>query len=212
MDHLRELIDEFSNGESKPFELFATKIAKISSTIENKNELAILIFRTDWSNYVNERNGKIISMKDILKLGRKMEIDHINFMTKYYANHDITKDDFYILLCCLRFRYDFDTKSYTVFVNFFNEYIANNHYALEAHHPEYEKFGGECTLDDVTETAIDRMSRHFQFGGGKDIKEMNNFKPSWIKNNERNLKHYNEIILDRYESIGKEWKLFIDDR
>lgn len=189
-----------------PFEFFATKIA--TSNVDDKNQFAKRIFDTDWSHYVNERNGKIISMKNILRSGRKMETDHIKFMETYYRNHDKTKDDFYILLCCLRFRYDFDTKKYPFFVNFFDGYVSANHYALEPHHPEFEKYGGECTLDNVTETAIDRMARHFQLGG-TDIKEMDLFKPKWIKNNDRNLKHYGKIILDNYESIGKSWKRFI---
>jgi hypothetical protein len=154
-------------------------------------------------------------MSDVLIDGLKGEKDHIRFMQTLpepyaYVSHDHSKDDFYILMCILRFRYpDFDVIKYKWFVKFLDTIVFRGHYRAERHHPEYELFvdGGECSLSDVTETAIDRISRNYQFSDGQgDWDTMMKFKPKWTRNTERNAKHYDAVVENNYEMIGKLWR------
>lgn len=210
-----EITTKFSNS-SDPFELFATRIAEAALfDLEQEvlNDFAILIFNFDWKNYKNIRNGTEISLNEILAQGLEYEHHHIEFIQTYteYKNHDHSKDDFYILICCLRFRCpDFNTEEYKWFVRYCNTIVFRNHYKTEPHHPEYELYvkDGECTLKDVEETALDRLARHFQFGG-KSISSLNAFKPTWSKNSERNTNHYDMIIETKYNEIGSLWNEFM---
>ena len=213
-------------GATLPFEEFATEIAEYAfANRVCRNNLALQIFDTDWSTYETVRGNVRYKMSDILKEGQKMEHDHILFVRTLpstilpgntsqerflFPNHDHSKDDFYILMCALRFRCpNFDIVEYKWFTRFVELMVFKPHYRIEPHHPEYEVCvpDGECSLDDVTETAIDRMARNYQFSNGKgDVDILRKYQPTWSKNNKRNVDHYNSIIDLLYESIGECWR------
>lgn len=208
---------------TKPFEEFGKVVAEMAMCDlkrEDWPEFARLIFNSDWTNFTNIRGDTVVGMNDVLAAGMKAERDHIKFMQSLpapftYANHDHSKDYFYILMCSLRFRYaNFDTDKYTWLVKFLETIIFRSHYIAERHHPEYEWFveGGECSLEDVAETAIDRMARNYQFSenGQGDWTTMLKFKPKWINNTDRNAEHYDAVVESNYARIGELWRAFIE--
>jgi hypothetical protein len=215
-----DLVERFAKSSSEPFEEFASEIAGLSmaymATAEDKNEFARRVFSCDWSEYTNERGERVVSMKEILEAGIKSEKDHIEFIRTRtdFKDHDHSKDDFFVLICALRFRCpNFNVTTYAWFVQFCDVAVFRPHYKTEPHHPEYERYvpDGECSLKDVEETAIDRAARNFQFSadGRGDATTMVKFTPTWIKNSERNAQHYLATLISNYTKIGEMWRDFI---
>lgn len=203
------------HGTNLPFEEFTTAVlnwADSLTTRDEKSEFARCIFSTDWSNYHNVRNGCKYTMSSVLADGRRSEQLHVGFMQLFYPNHDHSKDDYYILICTLRYRFpDFDVVKYSkTAAAVVKEF--ERHYACEAHHPEIELLTNhECTESEVEETAVDRMARNFQFsanGTGNDAL-MKQYQPRWSKNAERNSMIYNGHIKENYNIIGAAWRDYI---
>lgn len=209
--YFNELSARFSTS-TEPFEEFATVVAETALFDLDKtclNDFARMIFEFDWQNYTNERNGVLVKFSDILEIGQKTERDHIDFIRLHteFKHHDHSKDTFYILICTLRFRVkDFDTANYEWFVKYCETIVFREHVKTERHHPEYERYvkDGECSLKDVEETAVDRLARHFQFGGN-----LEDYKPVWINNSDRNTIYYQIIIDANYDKLKALWDEFI---
>lgn len=206
-----------------PFEEFGTKIAEIA-LFDLKKEadwdvFAVLIFNTDWSRYINTIKGENINFNDFINKKFQSEQNHILFMKLLakelnfnHHQHDHSKGLFFILMCsflgCPNISFN-----YRWLHTFIYNIVIRAHYIAERHHPEHEIYvkGAECTLDDVTETAIDRIARNYQFSnnGCGDLNKMSKFKPYWIKNSIRNADHYDTIVNRYYEEIGIKWRDFI---
>lgn len=213
-------LQEKFNGSNLAFEEFALQIGEFAQFVLEKNSwnnLAEAIFAVDWSGYSNDRGGMIQSMKSVLESGRRSEEDHVRFirglkLSISFPNHDCTKDAFYSLMTALRFRVkNFDEKEGRWFVRFFQLRVFKPHASHEPHHPEFEEFtDGKCSMDDVAETAVDRMARNFQFSedGQGDVQLMEKFKPKWKFDNEIKLKHYEAIVSECYDEIGRQWREF----
>lgn len=206
-------MDRFHNS-TLPFEEFAAAVFARATLLSRseKNDLARSVADEDWSDYSNHRDGRCHLMSDILKTGQLTERLHVGFVRQFFPLHDHSKDDFYVLVCTLRFRVpNFDVKMYPETVAFAEQEF-QRHYRCEAHHPEIEMLTNhECTESEVEETAVDRMARNFQFSadGTGDAAMLRRYQPRWTKNTERNEKIYNSYVEENYAVIGAAWRDYI---
>jgi len=213
-NYFKSISTKFSIS-SYPFEefaqeLFETVVFDLNDDEQLTSQFVKMILEFDWTNYTNERNGVLIRMSDILNDGIKLERDRMNFIQSHteFKTHDYSKTDYYILMYCLRFYCpSFNTDEYRWFEKYY-KYAFRKQYASERYYPEYELYvkDGECDLQDVEETAIDRLVKYFQLKNTPFANTLT--EPSWSKNHKRNYDHYKRVYISRYEEIENSWTTY----
>lgn len=119
-----------------------------------------------------------------VKIGElmKQENIHVAFvremmkkLTGLESRHDWSKDDYYILVCVIKFAFRCD-KVEDVF-----QKEVERHYELEDHHPEHADYSRQpMSFSAVEEMAIDRLSRNLQFNDHRINKaQMLQFMPKY---------------------------------
>lgn len=150
--------------------------------------------------------------QELFKLTREKETLHINHVRKTLdmmdehpkdrEAHDFSKDDLYYFVTSAKF--DYRVKSDEMEELFRME--TERHYELEPHHEQYEQINGrECTVDDVREMAIDRLSRNIQANGGfVDLQQMEGYIPNFtLGDNEKKRDLFRQFIA-KYNSLAEE--------
>ena len=199
------LIDSLTDCVKTDLQNIAVELRKLDNR-EDKVQFYEELFK-----YVN------VETFIFIELATRREEEHITFMKHILSefpefddrkSHDYSKDSLFYYVAASWFTAKVRSREMKYLIE--SELI--RHYALEPHHPEFEKFNScECTKIDIKECALDRLSRNLQFSG-EDVVNLDiikKFTPVFPKgDNEKKQALFWDTVLEYKDFIEYEWSMF----
>ena len=122
-------------------------------------------------------------------------------LTGVESTHDHSKDEWFYMVAVGRF-----TLLYVDLLGEAFKTVVQDHYKVEAHHPEHENFpeNPDCSDADILDMSVDRLSRNLQFNNSEyNWEQFNKFDPVFPRDGRRKLELYHKYTKEHAEITKK---------